>query len=447
VKKIIAILLLYLFETSFVSAQTNIDSSEKINSTAHFQLTVISQSHLSFKSPYSGENSLSNNAQLGATSITSTLFFGEKLWKGSSFYFDPEISGGEGLSGSLGAAGALNGETYRVGNPAPSIFIALAYFQQEFPLSNSYENIDDDINQIKGKVATERISISAGKFAISDFFDDNEYSHDPRTQFLNWSLMSNGAWDYPANTRGYTYGIVAEYFNKNCALRISSVTVPAIANSPKMEYNIPNAHSEAVEIERKIFLNKRPGTLRILFSQMFSRAPSYLEGIKAIQNNDSYLLDVISGNAEGKNFGGKKYVIGFSGDQQLSNSIGIFMRVGWNDGRDVTWAFTEIDQTVSAGLSIKGIQWKRPNDVFGIASVINGISSDHRDFLKDGGYGFIIGDGKLNYGHEEILEAYYNTLITHFFSLTFDYQFVKHPGYNKDRGPVNGFAIRGHVFF
>jgi high affinity Mn2+ porin len=214
-----------------------------------------------------------------------------------------------------------------------------------------------------------------------------------------------------------------------------------------MEYNIPNAHSEAVEIERKIFLNKRPGTLRILFSQMFSRAPSYLEGIKAIQNNDSYLLDVISGNAEGKNFGGKKYVIGFSGDQQLSNSIGIFMRVGWNDGRDVTWAFTEIDQTVSAGLSIKGIQWKRPNDVFGIASVINGISSDHRDFLKDGGYGFIIGDGKLNYGHEEILEAYYNTLITHFFSLTFDYQFVKHPGYNKDRGPVNGFAIRGHVFF
>lgn len=445
-KNTIAIFIFYLFKIPSVSAQTTIDTSK--NSTAHFQLTVISQSHLSFRSPYSGKNSLPAAAESGATSITSTLFFGKKLWKGAAFYFDPEISGGNGLGYSLGVAGALNGETYRVGNVAPSVFIARAYFQQQIALSkNSFENVADDINQIKGKVPSERITISAGKFAISDFFDDNQYSHDPRTQFLNWSLMSNGAWDYPANTRGYTYGVVAEYFNKNWALRISSVTVPAIANSPKMEYDISNAHSEAFEIERKIFLKKKPGTLRFLFSEMFSRAPSYKDGINAIQNSNNFLLNVISGNAEGKNFGGKKYVIGFSGDQQLSNSIGIFMRAGWNDGKDVTWAFTEIDETASAGLSIKGIQWKRANDVFGIASVVNGISSDHRDFLKDGGYGFIIGDGKLNYGHEEILEAYYNAVITHFFSLTFDYQFVNNPGYNKDRGPVNAFAVRGHVSF
>jgi hypothetical protein len=447
VKKIIAILLLYLFETSFVSAQTNIDSSEKINSTAHFQLTVISQSHLSFKSLYSGKNSLTNNAEWDATSITSTLFLGKKLWKRAAFYFDPEISGGEGLSGSLGVAGALNGETYRVGNAAPSVFIARAYFQQQFALSNSYENVDDDINQIKGKEATERISLSAGKFAISDFFDDNQYSHDPRTQFLNWSLMSNGAWDYPANTRGYTFGIVTEYFKRNWVFRISSVAVPSIANSPKMEYVFSKAHSETFEIDRKIFLNQKPGTLRFLFSQMFSRAPSYQQGIKAIQTNNQFILDVISGDAKAKNYGGKKYTIGFSGDQQLSNSVGIFLRAGWNDGTDATWAFTEIDETLSAGIAIKGNEWKRPNDVVGIASVVNGISSGHRDFLNAGGYGFIIGDGKLNYAHEGIVEAYYNALLTNFFSLTLDYQFVKNTGYNKDRGPVNAFAIRGHVNF
>ncbi len=446
-KKIIAIFVFYLLGFYFVSAQKTIDSLEKINSTAHFQLTVISQNHLSFKSLYSGKNSLSNDDEWGATSITSTLFLGKKLWKGGAFYFDPEISGGEGLSGSVGVAGALNGETYRVGNSKPSAFIARAYFQQQIPLSNSYENVADDMNQIKGKTASQRIVISAGKFAISDFFDDNEYSHDPRTHFFNWSLMSNGAWDYPANTRGYTFGIVTEYFKRNWAFRISSVAVPSIANSPKMEYDFSKAHSETFEIEKKIFVHKMPGTLRLLFSEMFSRAPSYKEGIEAIQTNNAFLLNVISGDAEAKSFGGKKFTAGFSGDQQLGKSLGIFMRAGWNDGKYATWAFTEIDETVSAGISINGNKWDRAKDILGIAAVVNGLSADHRNFLEAGGYGFIIGDGKLNYAHEGILEAYYSALVTNFFSLTFDYQFVNNPGYNKDRGPVNAFAIRGHVSF
>lgn len=447
-KNIIIIFILYLFKVSFVTAQTVPDTLRKLKSSSHFQLTVISQDHLAFRSIYSGKNSLSNQSDWGATSITSTLFLGRKLWKGAAFYFNPEISGGSGLSGSVGIAGALNGETYRVGDAAPSVFIARAYFQQQIPLSkDSFENVEDDVNQVQEKVASERITISAGKFAISDFYDVNQYSNDPRTQFLNWSLMSNGAWDYPANTKGYTFGIVTEFIKPNWAIRLSSVAVPAIANSPKMEYDITKAHSEAFEIERKIFLRKKPGTLRFIFSQMYSRAPSYAEGIKAINDNNTGLLDVISGNAENNKFGGKKFTLGFSGDQQLSNAIGIFMRGSWNDGKDVTWAFTEIDQTVSAGISIKGIKWKRSHDVVGIASVINGISTGHKNFLKDGGYGFIIGDGKLNYGHEGIIEAYYNALLTKFFSLSIDYQFVNNPGYNKDRGPVNAFAVRGHVSF
>jgi hypothetical protein len=447
-KKIISICFFIIVELQFVYAQIDPDSTRMNKWTNHFQLTVISQSQFGFKSSYSGNNSLSNKAEYGATSITSTLFLGRKLWTGGAFYFNPEISGGTGLSSSLGVAGALNGETYRVGNAEPQLSIARAYFQQQIPLGRtSYEKVVDDVNQIKGTAPADRITISAGKFAISDFYDDNKFSHDPRTQFLNWSLMSNGAWDYPANTKGYTFGIVTELVKRNWAIRLSSVAVPAIANAPKMEYVLPGAHSETLEIERKILVDKRPGKLRFIISNTHSRAPSYEVGLKAISDNDTYLLNVISGDAESKTYGGKKFGLGFSGEQELTNDLGVFMRAGWNDGKDVSWAFTEIDQTLSAGLSLNGAKWKRPGDVFGVAGVVNGISGAHQKFLKAGGYGFIIGDGNLNYGREAIIEVYYNARLFNSFWFTADYQFVNNPAYNKDRGPVNAFALRGHVEF
>lgn len=447
-KKVITLSIFYLCKIPFAPAQTFTDSAKENKWTNHFQLTVISQNHLRFKALYSGRNSLSDSSEWGATSITSTLFLGRKLWKGAAFYFNPEISGGQGLSSAQGVAGALNGETYRVGNPAPGIFIARGYLQQQIRLGNtSYENVDDDVNQLKDKIPSNRITISAGKFAISDFYDDNKYSHDPRTQFLNWSLMSNGAWDYPANTRGYTFGIITELIKPKWAIRFSSVAVSKIANASQMEYKITKAHSETLEIERKISLHKRAGKLRLIVSNTHSRAPSYAEGMKAIETDDTYLLNVISGNAERNVYGGKKLGFGINDEQELTNDIGFFMRAGWNDGKDVTWAFTEIDQTLSAGISLKGIRWKRPSDIFGIASVINGISGPHRDFLAAGGYGFIIGDGKLNYTNEVIIETYYNAFLSKIFWLTLDYQLVNNPGYNKDRGPANVFAVRGHVAF
>lgn len=427
-------------------AQEDSSSHVEIKTTQHFQLTVISQGHPDFHSPYSGANSLSGKSEWNATSMTSTLFLGRKLWKGAAFYFNPEISGGMGLSGSEGVAGALNGEIYRVGNPAPKVYIARAYLQQQISLNGKQIIVlDDDINQIKQKVSSERITISAGKFSLDDFFDDNQYSHDPRTQFLNWSLMANGAWDYPANTRGYNYGLVVEYFKQNWVFRLSSAAVPIMANYSKMEYRPWKAHAEALEITRTFSPDNRPANIRFLIAQTFSRAPSYQSGIKAIQTNDTYLLDVFEGNVEAKSFGGKKFTIGINADKELSNSTGIFARAGWNDGKYATWAFTEIDRTLSIGTSIKGNGWRRPNDNLGIAIVANGISKDHRNFLKDGGNGFILGDGKLNYGLENILEVYYSMSFTKFFNLSFDYQFVNNPGYNKDRGPVNVFGFRGHV--
>lgn len=447
-KKIITTAIVFIVVKQSVLAQNNADTISKANWTNHFQFTTIVQSHAGFKSSYSGNNSLADSVQVGATTATATLYLSHKLWKGAAIYFNPELSGGRGLSSAIGVAGALNGESYRVGATSPAIFIARGYLQQHIALGNTtYENVEDDVNQVADKIPTNRITISAGKFAIGDFFDDNKYSHDPRTQFFNWSLMGNGAWDYPANTRGYTMGLVVELIKPKWAVRISSVAVPRIANAPKMEYKIYKAHSETLEIERKLNINKRKGVIRLLVSNTLSKAPSYTDGLKAIASNNTFLLEVIGGKQEGNTYDGKKFGLGYSFEQELTNEIGIFSRASWNDGKHATWAFTEIDQSLSLGISVKGNKWKRPGDVCGLATVINGISNDHKIFLKAGGYGFIIGDGTLNYGQETVIETYYNAHLSKYFWLTVNYQFVKNPAYNKDRGPVHVFGLRGHIEF
>jgi high affinity Mn2+ porin len=444
--KIIATALALISFTKISSAQQANSDSAISRWTIHFQTTVIGQKHSGFKSLYSGSNSLSDSVEPAATSLTATLFIGRKLWKGSALYVNPEVSGGKGLSYSTGVAGALNGETYRVGEVAPHVFIARAYLQQSFPLGNtSYEKVSSDVNQVSGDLGTNRVTISAGKFAIADFFDDNTFSKDPRTQFFNWSIWANGAWDYPADTRGYTTGVVIEVIKPRWAMRLSTVSVPRIANFHLMEYKINKAHSETFEFQHKFSVRKHPGNIRFILSNTYSQAPSYKDGLKAIANNDSFILNVIKGAEEHKTYGGKKSGIGINIEQEITKDLGFFSRLGWNDGKYATWAFTEIDNTVNGGLSLKGTKWKRPDDVIAIAAVTNGISKDHKTFLKAGGYGFIIGDGNLNYSREAIIETYYNAKLSRYFWLTFDYQFVTNPGYNKDRGPLHVFGLRGHI--
>ncbi len=459
-RKFLPCIALYLLSVSSVNAQTPPaapaaattqppDTTKTSPWSTHFQLTVINQIHSGFHAAYSGMNSLSDTVEPAATSITTTLFLGRKLWKGAAIYANPEVSGGRGLSYSVGVAGALNGETYRIGNPEPVLSLSRAYFQQSFPLGHTdYEDAPDGPFQVAERLPTHRITITAGKYAMSDQYDVNAYSHDPRSQFLNWSLMSNGAWDYPADTKGYTSGLIVEWHTPNWAVRLSSVAVPVVANHPKMEYVFDKAMSETAELERETKLGSHPGTIRLLFSYTQSRAPSYKAGLAALKDNDTALLNVIDGNGEGTSYGGHKTGLGLNADQELTDNIGAFARVGWNDGQYATWAFTEIDQTASLGLSFKGAPWKRPDDVVGVAGVVNGISAEHRAFLKAGGYGFIIGDGNLNYGHESIVETYYNAKLYEHVFLTFDYQYVTNPGYNKDRhGPVHVFAFRGHIEF
>ncbi|MFL5728569.1 MAG: carbohydrate porin [Cytophagaceae bacterium] len=421
-----------------VFGQTVTDSSAKWN--IHFQQTIIPQYHPAFKAPYSDTFSLQSPSE-SQSSFTSTIFFGAKLWKGAEAYFNPEIAGGSGFSQARGVAGFPNGETFRIGNPAPQIYLARLYISQVISCSREQESVEDDLNQLPGKLPRSYIRVSAGKFSIADFFDNNQYSHDPRTQFMNWAFMSHGAWDYPANTRGYTIGVVTEFVRPQWALRISSVMVPATANGNKFDKRISDARSETMELEKSYQLFGRPGTFRILGFFTQARMGNYRQ---AVLLADTAKPDITATRMKGRT----KYGLGINLQQELNDYAGLFARASWNDGRNETWAFTEIDRSVSIGLSLNGNGWKRKEDVAGFALAVNGISPAHRDYLKAGGHGFMIGDGHLNYANELIWEFFYNFHIhdRHFW-ITPGYQYIVNPAYNKDRGPVHVFSLRIHAAF
>ncbi|MDB5283211.1 MAG: carbohydrate porin [Bacteroidota bacterium] len=419
------------------------------NWTIHGQITSIFQYHPSFQAPYSGTRSMNSSAE-SALSLTSTIFLGRKLWKGAVIYFNPELSGGQGLSKTTGAAGFPNGEIYRVGNPTPTPFIARGYIQQNIALGHSdYDLQPSDQNQLAGKIPSSRVTISVGRFCLSDFFDDNSYSHDARSQFMNWSLMAAGAWDFPADVRGYTGGIVIEFIKPLWALRFSAVQVPLLANSLKLDWHLNKANSETLEFERRWKIKGLTGVVRGTGYISYSKAPYYKDATKAILTGDTAtansLGSVINGLAESNSYGGIKYGFGINAEQDLGTGFGVFTRGNWNDGHSATWAFTEIDHNVQLGLNMKGSLWLRPTDNFGLAGVINGISKQHRDYLRAGGTGFIVGDGALNYGNEFIIETYYRAQLASFLAVSLDYQFIANPGYNKDRGPVHVLGLRVHL--
>jgi high affinity Mn2+ porin len=307
-----------------------------------------------------------------------------------------------------------------------------------FGLGEETEHIDADKNQLRTDIPVRRITLAAGKFSLNDFFDNNTYSHDPRTQFLNWALMDNGAWDYAADTRGYTWGIYLEYNEAQWSVRAATAMEPKEANKLELDTNISQAHGDQIELEHRHRMGAHPGAVRLFGYRNNAHMGSYAETL----SNPAFGMDVTQTRAYRT-----KYGFGLNLEQELTSDLGVFSRIGWNDGATETWAFTEIDRTVSIGASLKGARWGRPDDVVGLALIANGLSKDHADYLSAGGYGFIIGDGRLNYAPEEILESYYSLQAFKSFAATADYQFVNHPAYNADRGPVHLIAGRLHYEF
>ena len=427
------------------------------NWSLHFQQTVIKQWHAEFDSP-TPDSLLSplslQSREKAKLSLTSTLFIGRRLWRGGALFCNPEVSGGSGLSAASGVAGALNGETFRVGSTEPALYLARLFVQQRWALGRETASDEDDLNQLAGPRPARYLGVVAGKISIADYFDQNSYSHNPRTQFMNWSLMSTGAWDYPANTRGYTLGAVAEYVTPDFALRIATTLVPTYANGPVLDYRYAKAHSETVELTKAYHLAGHSGTVRLLGFRTVAPMGTYRTAVRQAQAGGNQ-PDIVAVRRDGHT----KVGFGLNAEQEITETVGLFARVSYNDGQNETWAFTEIDQNASLGAVSTGARWHRPDDRLGVAVVVNGISAEHRAYLAAGGRGFIIGDnagtgyladnGALNYGLERIGEVYYSIAVPKYHaSLSPDYQLVLNPAYNRDRsGPVHVVAVRLHVEF
>lgn len=397
-----------------------------VSASLHFQQTLIMQANNNFPSPYAGQNSFLSK-EPPALSVTSNFTIDISLPDRFGIVFNPELSGGKALSGALGIAGFPNGDAFRIGKPTPQLSTGEYYIIKTFGLSES-----------SNAGHAPRLTLVLGKFSIVDWFDRNAYSNDARTQFMNWTLMNNGAWDYPADTRGYIPGFVAEYLTPTWTLRFAATMQTSSANGPNFDSNIAKAHGFTLQGGYSYDLGGQPGKLRLLLYYNTGHFGNYNEAT----TNPIYDHNI----ALTRKYGRSKIGFGINIQQRLCKDAGLFARIGWNDGQNETWSYTEIDRTISAGILTWPHFFGRKHDTFGLAAAVDGLSNAHRAYLAAGGYGFIIGDGKLpHYGLESILETFYSFRVDRMLALSADYQFIVNPAYNEDRGPVDVFGIRAHV--
>lgn len=406
----------------------------------HGQTTLITQGYPSFRAPYQGPNSLPG---AGRTRETWTVgaFLGWRLWEGGEFYFNPELAQGFGVGSTLGIAGFPNGEAQKGGGDYPKFRAQRYFFRQTFGLGGEQEDVADAANQLPGKRDIDRITVTVGRFAVGDYFDGNSYAKDPRADFMNWAMWSSAAYDFPADLPGYTRGAVVELNRKDWAIRAGLFQVPSQPNSDVLTFKSGGA---VVEFEERHTIFSQPGKLRVGVFANKGNTANYRDvlGISAM-NPGFDINDIVLGERRERS----KYGFYVNGEQQVATDVGIFARASWNDGQNEILSFTDIDRSVSGGVSVKGSYWGRPTDTFALGGAINGLSAAHRDFLAAGGKGLLIGDGRLNYDNERILETYYAVALNKAFTFTADYQLIVNPAYNADRGPVSVFSGRLHGEF
>lgn len=401
------------------------------------QSTYIAQAYPQFRSPYSGPNSLAPTGQAKSTWSTS-LYINARLWDGGEVYFNPEFAQGFGLSDTAGLAGFSNGEAQKSNFPYPRFNPSRLFVRQTFGFGGEQEMLESGPTQLGGKADVSRLTLQAGKFAVLDVFDGNSYAKDPRKDFMNWALWAPGAFDYAADKVGLTYGATAELNQKNWAVRFGYFLMDAESNADNFDMRLFRRGEYVAELEQRYKLFGLPGKLRAIAWINSAFSGSY----RATLDNPALNLD-IAATREGRIKYG--YVINL--EQALSDTVGLFGRWSWNDGKTEIMAFTDIDASLSGGLSIKGKSWGRPDDTIGLGGAINALSRDHRDFIAAGGLGVLVGDGRLNYRQERLIEAYYAYAITPKLTATADYQFIVNPAYNADRGPVSIFSARLHGEF
>lgn len=400
----------------------------------HFQATIATQAHPAFGARYSGPNSLRSSHE-SATSVVTDLFGGLRLWRGAEAYLQPELAGGRGLSSTLGVAAFPSGEVYRVGNPAPAVIVGKLFLRQRFGLGGGRVAVEGGPTQLAGTRDRDALTLTVGKVSTPDFVDSNPVSNDPHTGFMSWGLFAAGAYDYPADTKGYTWGAAADLSVERWSARAGIFLEPKAANQMQLEWRLDRARAWVVEVERRYAVAGREGAARVLFFLNEAHMGSYARALEEPRP------DVTTTRAYGRT----KLGVAASANQDLGHGLAAFARVSWNDGENESWAFTEIDRSFAAGAVQSGARWGRPNDEAGAAVVVSGLSSLHRRYLAAGGLGFILGDGALRYGPEVLGEVYYRAALTREISLGANYQPIVNPGYNRDRGPVHVLTGRVHV--
>jgi high affinity Mn2+ porin len=409
------------------------------------QINIIGQGHGDFRALYSGSNSLNPQSEIRASRIF-TLYTALRLYHSSDIVFDLEEASGNGISNSLGLAGYPNIDVVRVpgqGTPLSTApYMARAIFRYVFPLSQEAEEAEPGPLGVLRSLPIRRLEFRAGKMALADFFDVNAVGSDSHFQFMNWTIVNNGAWDFAADTRGYTYAAMLEYDDRTWALRFAEALMPTISNGIALDGDLARARGENLELELhpNVIAQKR-AEVRLLAYANHANMGDYREAVDLFLAGKTTRPIIEDTRLEGR----VKYGFGINLEQQLSANLRAFGRFGWNEGRHESFAYTEVNQTFSLGADYAGDRWHRRHDKVGLAFVTNAISGDHQEYLKLGGLGFLLGDGNLTYGRENIFEGYYNAHFWRGIYGAIDIQQIANPGYNRDRGPVWVPGLRLHI--
>jgi high affinity Mn2+ porin len=406
----------------------------------HGQATITWLLQPAFRSPYQGPQSLGPAAN-GRETIDATLYAGIRPWPGAEIWINPEVDQGFGLSNTFGVAGYPSGEAYKIGKVDPYFLVQRGFLRQTIDLGGDTQKLEPDLNQLGGTQTANRLVFTIGKYSIVDVFDTNTYAHDPRNDFFNWSIIDQGAFDYAANAWGYTYGVAVEWYQDWWTARAGLFDLSLMPNSTKLSPGFAQGQFVA-ELEERHALWDQPGKFKLLYWLTRGNLGTYLA---AIAQGEATGQTPSTGAARSfRTKGG----VGLNLEQQLAPDFGVFARASMSQGTVEEVDFTDINQSISAGLSLTGSRWGRPDDTVGLAGAVNRISHPGKLYFAAGGLGGIIGDGQLpNAGPEQILEAYYRVAVFSFAHVAFDYQFINHPAYNRDRGPVSIFGLQLHLRF
>jgi high affinity Mn2+ porin len=406
----------------------------------HGQATVIAQGAAGFHAPYQGRNSLQSDAN-GRETADATLYLGFRPWAGAEVWVDPELDQGFGLSNTLGVAGFPSGEAYKVGAAHPYVKLQRAFLRQTIDLGGAVTAVGPDINQLGGSQTSDRVVLTVGKFSVTDIFDTNPYAHDPRGDFMNWSLIDAGTFDYAANAWGFTYGAAAELYEGRFALRGGVFDLSVVPNDVTLDPSFRQFQLVG-EVEADHEIAGQPGSVKLTGFLTRGRMGRFADAIALSEATGQPASTALVRRYR------SRPGLSLDAQQQIAEGVGAFLRAGYADGSVEPYEFSDIDGTASGGVSIAGKRWGRPDDTYAIAGVVNQISRIHQQYLADGGLGILVGDGRLPHpGPEEIVETYYAFAALKALKISLDYQFVSNPAYNRDRGPVSIGAIRFHTQF